>query len=276
MNKKGKIKYGMNIDIVFTMMFTDEKLCLKLINTLLPELHITHVKIDTQHEVNIPVVKRGSRFDVFATDEKGAAYDIEMQVEDEHNLDKRLRFYQSKIDSQMLNKGQKINDIKNSYIIFLCYFDPFGANKMQYKFSEMVEDSNPKITFKPGFTFVVVNSKGSKKNMSDDIIGLTKVMNHQYDDKSSNFSQLLVNKLEEINENPERVKEIMLYEQKLEDERLKGYNEGVNQTADKFIKVIVTNLKKKGMSKDQILKNLKAYQLDMDEQNLLKLIDRYY
>ena len=47
---------------------------------------------------------------------------------------KRTRYYQGMIDMDELKKGQYYTELKESFIIFICTFDPFGENLPMYTF----------------------------------------------------------------------------------------------------------------------------------------------
>lgn len=61
-------------------------------------------------------------------------YDIEMQTITKGNLGLRTRYYQSMIDSELLNKGESFDRLKETIIIFICLTDPFGEELPEYKF----------------------------------------------------------------------------------------------------------------------------------------------
>lgn len=83
---------------------------------------------------------------------------------------------------------------------------------------------------------------------------------------------MLVNKLEEINKNPERVKEIMLYEQKLEDEQLKG----ANKKTKEFVQSLVAYYKNQGKTEKDIFSLLKKMNLPVKNDQLVRLVKKYY
>jgi len=58
------------------------------------------------------------RLDVYVEDEENTVYDIECQKTDTHELPKRSRYYQSQIDSALLEKGYHYSQLKKSFVIF--------------------------------------------------------------------------------------------------------------------------------------------------------------
>lgn len=49
---------------------------------------------------------RGVRLDVYADDEHGTVYNVEMQTTDNKNLPKRSRYYQGQMDMDALKTGK--------------------------------------------------------------------------------------------------------------------------------------------------------------------------
>ena len=76
---------------------------------------------------------KGVRLDVYANDENNTRYDIEMQVV-EQELGKRIRYYHSQMDMDLLECGQSYTELPAAYVIFICDFDPFKLGKYCYTF----------------------------------------------------------------------------------------------------------------------------------------------
>jgi predicted transposase/invertase (TIGR01784 family) len=86
--------------------------------------------------------------DVYLEDEQGSVFNIEMQTSDNHRiingaletekvpvLPLRTRYYQSLISTDMLLKGMHYWQLRKSYVIFICTFDPFQKGLPMYRFS---------------------------------------------------------------------------------------------------------------------------------------------
>ena len=85
---------------------------------------------------------KGVRYDVFVKEQgsKGEiirTFDIEMQMEDTHELPKRTRYYQALCDSEALNKGESYRNLKEQYIIFICPDDVFKQGRAVYRFKNL-------------------------------------------------------------------------------------------------------------------------------------------
>lgn len=85
---------------------------------------------------------KGVRYDVFVKElgpdgEITRVFDIEMQMEDTHDLPKRTRYYQALCDSEALNKGESYRNLKEQYIIFICPDDIFKQGRAVYRFKNL-------------------------------------------------------------------------------------------------------------------------------------------
>lgn len=83
---------------------------------------------------------KGVRLDVYTADQR-CVYDIEIQCELYSALPLRSRYYQSMIDCDNLLKGQKYDRLKESFIIFVCKEDMFGAGLPRYTFRNVCREN---------------------------------------------------------------------------------------------------------------------------------------
>lgn len=121
-------------------------------------------------------------------------YNIEMQLENkEKNLPERLRYYQGALDVHHLHKGDGFTDLKTTYIIFICPFNPFkdlGVNDVIYDISSQFISSNGKTyDIKDRSHKIVINTLGDVSTMQDDTIkSFVELINNGY--QSENKSNL--------------------------------------------------------------------------------------
>ncbi len=111
-------------DFLFGKVMQNPKLCKELLQRILPDLNIERIEYpELQKSINMDMDARSVRLDVYVKDEKEVVYDIEMQVSHTKELPKRSWYYQSMIDLQLIDKGQLYDELKQSYVIFVCPFD---------------------------------------------------------------------------------------------------------------------------------------------------------
>ncbi|MCQ2603947.1 MAG: Rpn family recombination-promoting nuclease/putative transposase [Spirochaetia bacterium] len=119
-------------DFIFGWVFSDKERCRKLIELLLG-IKVKNLEVpQTQKSIKTSLISRGVRFDVYAED-NDRAFDIEIQTVNQRNWELRTRYYQSRMDGSLINQGQDYRDLKETYVIFLCCFDPVGLKECKYE-----------------------------------------------------------------------------------------------------------------------------------------------
>ena len=145
-------------DFMFCKVMQNTDLCKRLIEMILSDTIGKITYISVQHNINTYEQAKSVRFDVLVQTENGKFYDVEMQVSNEKNIPKRMRFYQAAIDISFLDKGNFYNDLNESFIIFICLFDVLGKNRSVYTFENIcLEDKNTSL--QDGTKKIIINSE---------------------------------------------------------------------------------------------------------------------
>lgn len=118
---------------LFGVALQDEEICRLILEIILGE-PVGRVKVRAEETLMFSSDYRSLRLDIYAGDEMQVGYNLEMQNEDEHNLPKRSRFHQAEMDATSLKPGDSFSDLKPSYVIFICTFDPFSQGLYRYTF----------------------------------------------------------------------------------------------------------------------------------------------
>ena len=115
---------------------------------------------ETEKEMRTAPWLRSIRLDVFSMDQNKVVYNTEMQGEMKPDLVKRSRFYQSLIDSSLLEPGSiSFNKLNDSYLIMIMPFDLFGQGRYRYTFrSYCKEDKN--LMLNDGAVRIFLNTRG--------------------------------------------------------------------------------------------------------------------
>ena len=147
---------------MFAMVFSHKEIAKPFLEAVLGiKIHELR-EPEPEKTIDVNPATKGVRFDVFVKEsgtdgETLRSFDIEMQMEDTHEIPKRARFYQAMRDSEALCRGEKYRDLKELYIIFLCPEDIFEKGRAVYRFKNL-ETDDPKIemddlTFKNFYIF---------------------------------------------------------------------------------------------------------------------------
>ena len=118
-------------DFMFNAVMKNKEICIGLLERLL-EIKIADIKyLEVQKSLKPYYNSKGVRLDVYVQG-SDKIFDIEVQTYKPENLAKRMRYYQGIIDVDSLQRGTYYTGLKQSFIIFICTFDPFGLNLPMY------------------------------------------------------------------------------------------------------------------------------------------------
>ena len=212
---KDKIWESLTItnDFIFAKVMENEGICKKVLEVLL-NMEVGHVAyVENEKTIAFGLSSKGVRLDVFVKDED-TLHNIEMQVTNNKDLGKRSRYYQVCIDLHSLEKGVTYKQMKKSYIVFICAFDPFQENMAKYEFRNYCID-NKDIELEDGAVRVFFHAKAYKKEEDEDRRAFLKYINGE---KTNNkFIEELEEIVEGIKNNRKWRKEYMnMYMRELE------------------------------------------------------------
>lgn len=112
-------------------------------------------KVATQY--NIKNIKgRSLRLDIFATDSTGKKYNIEIQRADKGADAKRARYHSSLIDCDILPSGFEVENLTDTYVIFITENDVIGKNKPIYHVDRYISEAEE--YFNDGSHIIYVNA----------------------------------------------------------------------------------------------------------------------
>ena len=102
------------------------------------------------------------KLDMYLEDETGRVIDTEMQNKSQNKivqeeLPLRVRYYQGMIDQEILSSGIDYIYLKETYIIFICTYDPFRKGKYVYHF-HMVCDEDEEIQLQDKMNWIFYNT----------------------------------------------------------------------------------------------------------------------
>lgn len=217
-------------NFMFGAVMVNEDLCKELLELILG-FSIEKIVVDKEKSIVYHPEYKGVRLDIIAADENGTHYNIEMQVRKKKDLGRRNRYYHSQIDVDLLLRGMEYEVLPDSYVIFICDFDPFGKEKYQYTFESVCkEDSTLKLN--DGNHTIFLSTRG--KNKSDVSEGLVKFLEYvesgRYDsdtESQNDFVKRLQNAVKNVIESREMEERYMLFKEMLKDERAEGNAEAV-------------------------------------------------
>ena len=253
-------------DFMFGAVMRDAELCRDVLECLL-RIQIGRVEYpELQKAINPSYDARGVRLDVYAEDGK-RIFDVEMQTSRQRALGRRTRYYQSMIDIENLEHGENYWELKDSYVIFLCTHDPFGAGLPQYTFRNTCAE-NADVDFSDGTAKVIFNA-AAYRNATDARIQafLRFIKTEEPTDSLTDRLQSAVLRAKDNDKFRSDYMQFNLHEQDIRDKYTKqgkaeglalglerGKAQGVKQGVKQGITQTVANFVKAGASLDLISK----------------------
>ena len=244
-------------DLIFRWVMEHEENCLAILRAILPDLKITAVKRrENEHPINYLAFddERGVRFDAIIEDDRERFYDVEMQVANQPVLGKRVRYYQAQIDQETLKKGEDYDDLRESYVIFFCTFDPCGQDRRLYQF-HYYEDDDRQLRLPTNSHVILINALGTKGQITPALAAVLDVMNRRRDNANP-LAVRLVKEIDGYNRDKKRRRALMNLKMRLKDERRLGLSEGRAEGRDEMALGLIHALQAQGMPQKQIVEAL--------------------
>ena len=212
------------------VMTSNPNLLLELLQYSLPEFHIQQIENpEKEADVKLSMDAHGVRLDVITTDDQGRRIDVEMQMRDEKNIPRRMRYYEGSIDQATLEKGQNYNRLGDVVILFITPFDPFNEHGYyKYTFRNTCQEDK-ELVLDDGVTKVLLNAAGHKGDIKSELKEFLQLVAGNVDSThyaEGSFADRVQRQVQIARRNARWRKEYMDWEMTLRNEREKGREEG--------------------------------------------------
>lgn len=217
-------------DFMFGAVMINPENCKEFLERAL-EIEIDRVDVSREKSMVYHPDYKGIRLDVYAKDENNTCYNVEMQMTKKPALGRRSRYYQSQMDMDILLSGREYAELPDSYVIFICDFDPFGERKYRYTFQMQCKESN-QTPLEDGRRIVFLSTCGENEDeISKELLAFLKFVKA------------------DLKESREMEERFLTLEEMLKDERKEGLKEGTVKAQ----KRIVSKMLSKGLSDEEIM-----------------------
>lgn len=160
-------------------------------------IKIERVEVNREKSIVYNPEYKGVRLDIYAKDENNTHYDVEMQALQKTAIKKRARYYQSQLDMEILLSGLRYKELPDTYVIFICDFDPFGKAKYRYT-QEKICKEDSEINMSDGTHTIFLSTKGNNENdVSPELVKLLKYIGTPLSDSEQDFEDEFVRKLQD-------------------------------------------------------------------------------
>ena len=212
---------------------------------------LENLSVETQTTLKLEADAHGVRFDAFVESSKLWA-DIEMQTDNDSMIDKRARYYHANMDLDFLEQGQPYENLKPSYVIFICTFDHFNMDEPVYFFRSWdVEKSLP---LKDLSYTIMLNTKCSPEKVPKALKPFYEYLNDPKKNQASELTRMIDERVRKFNSNEWR-KRYMTFEYILNEHKREGEAIGFEKGAAQKQREIAKNLKQAGIPVEVIAEN---------------------
>lgn len=194
------------------------------------EIPIDRVEVSREKSIVYHPEYKGVRLDVYAKDENYTHYNVEMQVEKKPALGKCSRYYQSQMDMELLVAGEGYTELPDSYVIFICDFDPFGQKKYRYTFRVSCKESE-EADLEDGRCILFLSTRGeNEREVPKELVSFLKFVKADLEESEKEFHDTYVEQIQKsiwkIKGSRKMAERFMIFEEILREERAEGREEG--------------------------------------------------
>ena len=195
--------------------------CRQLLERVL-EMPISRVEVIKEKSMIYHPKCKGVRLDVYAKDENNTHYDVEMQLLKRDALPKRSRYYHSQMDMELLTSGAKYENLPNTYVIFICDFDPFSDGKYRYRFRNVCKETGK--ILEDGAETIFLNTRGKNPDeVSEELVSFLEFVRAGQDGNFEDFGDTYVTRLQntirQIKENRGKERQYMMWQDIIDDDK---------------------------------------------------------
>ena len=258
---------------VFSSVLENENLCKRVLETLLQSPITSLKQLIREKEICFQKETKPVKLDIFVKDKKDIIYDTEMQNLNKKSIEslelpKRSRYYQSVIDSEILKKGVHYSFLNDSYVIFICTFDPFGYGRYVYTFSNVCEEEK-ELKLEDKTTKIFFYTKSKAKDIPENIKKLFDYIETGM--AEDELTKDLENEVEKLSHDKRWWGEYMRSLTWLMDAKMEGKIEG----REEGIKILVETCCELGVDKETVKERL-IQKFSLTEERAYESVNEYY
>lgn len=212
---------------MFAAVMSDPEICRRVLELALG-IPISEVHIQTEKTMSYHSEYHGVRLDVYAADVNRTRFNVEMQVTLQKFLSKRSRYYHDQIDMDALLTRNSYEDLPDTYVIFICDFDPFGDGLYRYSTGTYCEETGNRIN--DGVKTIYLNAHGkNRKDIPEELLEFLDYVKNTGRRKEIStadpFVRHLQNTIDTIKQDRSMEERYMLLEEMMRNEKQEGRQE---------------------------------------------------
>ena len=225
-------------DFLFGAVMSQEDLCREFLELVLG-FPVERVEVDRGKSLVYNPHFHGIRLDVIARDAAHTHYDVEMQAVRKKALGKRARYYQGQMTVGLLEAGEDYDHLPDTYVIFICDFDPFGGGRYRYEFAQCCLEY-PNLRLQDGARTIFLSTQGGNaEDMPKSLVKFLQYVRASLEESTKDFQDEFVRRIQKevrkVKSDQEIRSSFMTLEELLREEREEGRTEGMAKSIMVFL-----------------------------------------
>ena len=243
MRKKSLQDLTIKDPFMFAAVMNDPENCAGLLRMVL-DIPIDHVVVETEKSLVYHPEFHGVRLDVYAKDEAGSRFNVEMQVRTTA-IEHRSRYYQAQMDTDALKTGHSYDELPDVYVIFICDYDPFDCGNYVYTVRNLIAETGQ--NYDDGRHAVFLNTCGTNENeVSSEIVSFLRYVHADLAASNEQTSDIYVQRLQksvdQIKKDRDMEDRYMLFEDMIKMERRDAMREGMQKGMQKGMQSMILEI----------------------------------
>ena len=203
---------------------------------------IAHVVVSREKSIIYHPEYKGVRLDIYAEDENHTHYNVEMQVKKKAALGKRSRYYHSQMVMEALESGEDYETLPDTFVIFICDFDPFDQKLYCYTFQNECRE-NKSVKLGDGSCTILLSTRGeNEEEVPPELVRFLKFVTADLKESEGDFQDRLVSQcqktIRDIKTDREMGERYMTLEELLKDEKQEGRLEATRENILELLEVL--------------------------------------
>ena len=143
-------------DDFMSKVFEDKECAQLLLHIILERSDLVVQEVHGQYSIK-NLQGRSVRLDILAVDQEGKHYNIEIQRQDEGADARRARYNSSLLDANLTHPGDRYEELRETYVIFITERDVLKAGLSIYHIDRMIQETGK--PFGDGSHIIYVNAQ---------------------------------------------------------------------------------------------------------------------
>lgn len=228
-------------NFLFGAVMSVEKNCKGFLEMVLG-FPIAHVVVSREKSLVYHPEYKGVRLDIYAEDENHTHYNVEMQVRKKKALGKRSRYYHSQMVMEALESGEDYETLPDTFVIFICDFDPFDQKLYCYTFQNECRE-NKSVKLGDGSCTIFLSTRGeNEEEVPPELVRFLKFVTADLKESEGDFQDRLVSQcqktIRDIKTDREMGERYMTLEELLKDEKQEGRLEATRENILELLEVL--------------------------------------